>query len=268
MTKILNLDDPATWEQPSPQPDIHALLQQFEPPSQRITHLAAELLGQISPWAKAMEWLRRWQAEREACRRTIEWAAQWLTFWWGLRVLLKGEASESDKVAALRILAKKYFLRGRVFHPARWYKLAPHFARFCHEAEQSPSEAWESLTIAGLVMALEELRPGMAARDVYPLLRRAVRSSIERALCDGQTLDRKGLRTEPLDAEGEGVAALELWGETTLDAVLELVAVAQTMARLTPREQEALLREGGDGATRVARCKAKKKLARIFCLTW
>ena len=179
-------------------------------------------------------------------------------------VLLRGSlATEQERAAALDRLAE-YFTRGVLFHPARWRLLEPAFIDYYREAEQTPEEAWRSLVMAGVLLAIGGLEDDIQVGGLIGRLRAAVRVEVERALLNGETLAAHGARPEMAWPENEEAVrlapALGRAAELTLDQVQLLASLRPALENLTQRELEALLGEASDGASRVARSRAKRKV--------
>ena len=197
----------------------------------RLTDKAATVSGlvrQVSRWRRATVGVRRAaHAVGDLWRAT------------GQRSLLSDlvlvrsvRADNADRTEAVRRFARKHATPGAVFYLDRWQLLKEPFRQW--QGDRPWLSAWEDLVQARVIEAASELSADTLLYDVWPSLRRRLRSTIERDLL-GRTLDTSA----PILVRDEAATRASNAGEEDVTSRLDL---AVALNRLRPRDRETLLR--------------------------
>ena len=200
----------------------------------RLTNQAAAVSGlvrQLSGWRRATVGVRR------AARAVgALWRATGPRSLLSDLVLIRNVgADDADRTEAADRFARKHATPGAVFHPGRWQLLKGAFRQW--QGDRSWLRAWEDLVQARVIEAAAELSTDTTLDEVWPSLRRRLRSTIERDLL-GRTLDTSA----PIIVTDEGVTGALNAGEENVTRRLDL---AVALNRLRPRDREIFLRYCG-----------------------
>ncbi len=123
------------------------------------------------------------------------------------------------KGAAMDRLARAYFTKGALFHPARWRLLERPYQDY---REVYGADPWHHLVVSALAMVCPSIADDQPLDGLYQWLRNEARKDIERALLDGETLDQRQGR------QGRVV----LWLPDTPEVVAKEAEVAAELAQM------------------------------------
>ena len=140
-------------------------------------------------------------------------------------------ADDADRTEAARRFARKHATPGAVFYPDRWQLLKDAFCQW--QGDRSWLNAWDDLVQARIIEAASELSADTPLYDVWPSLRRRLRSTIERDLL-GRTLDTNA----PILVRDEVITRALNAGEEDVTRRLDFEAA---LIRLRSRDRETLL---------------------------
>ena len=199
-------------------------------------------------WARQLEALRQgfeeWGRQVERMRRGIADSAALLrapveslrpgAFLGDIVLIASPDLPKSEREAAARRLAQKWFTCGALFHSNRWNILRDHFYARMREEEQGEKTTWDHLVLPSIFLACNHHEfSGQPVRDLFSWLRRRIGREIEQDLRHGQTLD--ATQEEPWPESEEALRLeveyrnelLDLWpfpeDLTLADCELELV---------------------------------------------
>lgn len=186
--------------------------------------------------------------------RAWEEATQPGTFFGDWLLIRKPEASDGERIEALRRMGSQHFSRGRVFFHGHWWarggELEDAFQAW--RGQSSYTEAWCSLAMPHLLDAIRNPQSTgeQSLGELYQEIRRRVRVGVQRDLL-GRTTDAG----DPFEKLSEEVPV----PHDVPDVELR-IDILQALAHLTDKERCAVLSEGGDASMRVARHRGRKKM--------
>lgn len=250
---------------------------------------------------------RQWLASQREILRQVFAPGR---FWGDVGLVLGGD--EPGREAALRRLVGGPFCRKAIFFEARWLALEGRFEAYRRDvtyslrgADKNAEASWAAAYFHAAAPAVyQALRQAVASLDpshykeLYPSLRKAVRTGVEKTITGGWTIEKARTREQHVpddllwsddrsiqreeaygnpEAEKAEDGNIEPWTDEAQRYALEIsqeterliemnidLARAFLLARLSPAERDAFLSEGGDAAVRKRRERARKKLKDIL----
>lgn len=170
-------------------------------------------------------------------------------------IALSGDRPDEERTAAMERLSRQHFPRGAIFHSRRWPAggaLDRAFAEW--RGSQDYNTAWSSLTAPIVLDAFDT--EDASIRRWFQMMRNCIRNAVEKELL-GRTLRSR-------DPVLKLCEETQPWSSDFTVGVDLRVDLTESLGQLSATELEAILTEGGAGATRVARHRARKRLRKLF----